>query len=76
MKVEDTLDHLTALILFYRNKLEQETLTGSEGQIYVRCLMLMGLRDATMRSRQLDQLTDANLEAMELPFEANEKFDR
>ena len=33
MKVEETLDHLTALILFYRNKLEQETLTGSRGRI-------------------------------------------
>ena len=30
------------------------------------------LRDATMRSRQLDQLTEANIEAMELPFEVNE----
>ena len=34
--------------------------------------MLMGLRDATMRSRQLDQLADANVEAMQLPFEVNE----
>ena len=34
--------------------------------------MLMGLRDATMKSRQLDQLTEANIEAMELPFEVNE----
>ena len=72
MRTEETLDHLTALILYYRNKLEQETLTGAEGTIYVRCLMLMGLRDATMRSRQLDQLADANVEAMELPFEVNE----
>lgn len=26
------------------------------------------LRDATMRSRQLDQLTEANVEVIELPF--------
>lgn len=72
MKIDDTLDHLTALILYYRNKLEQETLTGAEGTIYVRCLMLMGLRDATLRSRQLDQLADANISAYDLPFEVNE----
>gem|GEM_PF-4429006 len=32
----------------------------------------MGLRDATLRSRQIDQLADANVEAMELPFEVHE----
>ena len=72
MRTEETLDHLTALITYYRNKLEQETLTGAEGTIYVRCLMLMGLRDATLRSRQLDQLADANISAYDLPFEVNE----
>ena len=28
--------------------------------------------DATMKSRQLDQLTEANIQALDLPFEVNE----
>jgi len=57
--------------MLYTRASQLPSTTPKESTIHVRCLMLMGLRDATLRSRQLDQLADVNVEAMELPFEVS-----
>lgn len=68
MKSEETLDHLLALVQFYKDKIEEGTLTGSEGSNYIRALMLLGLRDATIRTRHLEQLNDGG-GILRLPFD-------
>lgn len=67
MKAEDTIDHLLALVQFYKNKIDEGTLTGSEGGNYIKALMLLGLRDATLRTRHLEQMSNGT-EVLDLPF--------
>jgi hypothetical protein len=69
MTSNETLEHLLALVRFYKQKMDDGTLSGSEGNIYLRALMLLGLRDATVRSRNLEQLSNS-VEYEELPFDA------
>lgn len=69
MTSNETLEHLLALVRFYKQKMDDGTLSGSEGNIYLRALMLLGLRDATIRSRNLEQLSNT-VEYEELPFDA------
>jgi hypothetical protein len=68
MKSEETLDHLLALVQFYKQKIDDGTLSGSEGSNYIRALMLLGLRDATLKSRHIESISDG-LEVYNLPFE-------
>ena len=68
MKAEDTIDHLLTLVQFYKNKIDEGTLTGSEGGNYIRALMLLGLRDASLRTRHLEQMSNG-VEVLDLPFE-------
>jgi len=71
MKQEETLDHLLALVRFYKNKIDEGTLTGSEGGNYIKALMLLGLRDATIRTRHLEQISNG-VEVLDLPFEGKD----
>ena len=71
MTSNETLEHLLALVRFYKQKMDDGTLSGSEGNIYLRALMLLGLRDATVRSRNLEQLSNT-VEYEELPFQGRD----
>jgi hypothetical protein len=71
MTSSETLEHLLALVRFYKQKMDDGTLSGSEGNIYLRALMLLGLRDATVRSRNLEQLSNT-VEYEELPFQGRD----
>jgi hypothetical protein len=71
MKSEETLDHLLDLIKYYKSKMDAGTLTGSDGNIYLRSLMLLGLRDATLKSRHIESISDG-LEVYNLPFEVRD----
>jgi hypothetical protein len=71
MKSEETLDHLLDLIKYYKRKMDAGTLTGSDGNIYLRSLMLLGLRDATLKSRHIEGISDG-LEVYNLPFEVRD----
>jgi hypothetical protein len=68
MNSDDTLDHLVDLISFYKQKIKDGTLSGSEGSNYIKSLMLLGLRDATIRTRHLEQISNG-VEVLDLPFE-------
>ena len=67
MNSDDTVDHLIDLISFYKQKIKDGTLSGSEGSNYLRALMLLGLKDSVLRTRQLEQLSDG-FEIVNLPF--------
>jgi hypothetical protein len=69
MKSDETLEHLLELVQFYRTKIQEGTLTGSEGSNFIRALMLLGLRDATIRTRHLEQMSN-DPEILRLPFDA------
>ena len=68
MNPDDTIEHLLTLVQFYRKKMDEGTLTGSEGGNYIKALMLLGLRDATIRTRHLDQISNG-VEVLDLPFD-------
>ena len=70
MKTEDTIDFLLALVRFYRQKIDEGTLTGAEGGNYIKALVLLGLRDATLRTRHLEDMSN-DPEIVNLPFNAN-----
>ena len=53
MNSDDTVDHLIDLISFYKQKIKDGTLSGSEGSNYLRALLLLGLKDSVLRTRQL-----------------------
>jgi len=72
MKSQETLDCLIELISYYKGKVKDGSLSGWEGQIYVRCLLLAGLRDATIRSRSIEQLSEESIEILDLPFPVRE----
>ena len=72
MKPDETLDHLLDLVKFYKSKMEEGSLTGAEGNIYLRALMLLGLRDATIRSRHIEAISQSNDIYANLPFQVND----
>lgn len=71
MNPDDTIEHLLTLVQFYKNKIDEGTLTGSEGGNYIKALMLLGLRDSVVRTRHLEQFSDT-VQKVQLPFDAKE----
>lgn len=69
MKSEETIDHILALVKMYREKVEDGTLTGAEGGNYIKALLLLGLRDASLRTRHLENMSN-DTEILKLPFDA------
>jgi hypothetical protein len=69
MNPDDTIEHLLTLVQFYKNKIDEGTLTGSEGGNYIKALMLLGLRDSVVRTRHLEQFSDT-VQKVQLPFDA------
>ena len=69
MNPDDTIEHLLTLVQFYRKKMDEGTLTGSEGGNLIKALMLLGLRDSVVRTRHLEQFSDT-VQKVQLPFEA------
>ena len=67
MNSDDTVDHLIDLISFYKQKIKDGTLSGSEGGNYIRALMLLGLKDAAIQTRHLEQMSKGT-EVLQLPF--------
>ena len=63
----DALDHVLAMVGYYRSKLEDGRLTGSEAAVYLKCLTILGVTNDVMSSRNVEKLAMAE-EALELPF--------
>lgn len=67
MKGDDVLEHLLALVKFYREKMKSDNLSGSEAGVYLKCLCLLGARDTAIRSRHLVHLETRD-KVLDLPF--------
>lgn len=73
MKPDQTLDCLLELVEFYQTKIKDKSLTGSEAGILLKSLMVLGLRDASVRSRHIENISET-VELMDLPFKENERI--
>ena len=71
MKQEQVLDHVIGLVDHFKNKKDTGELTAGEASIYLKCLGVLGAKDAVMNLKQMESLSD-KIEVLELPFEANE----
>jgi hypothetical protein len=68
MRGEEVLDHLLALVAFYREKMKTDELSGSEAGVYLKALCLLGARDVAIRSRHVERL-ETTEGVLDLPFE-------
>ena len=68
MKKEETIESLLALVRFYKKKIDKGTLTGSEGSTYIKALLLLGLKDASIKTRNLEDINES-VEIVNLPFQ-------
>ena len=73
MKPDQTLDCLLELVEIYQAKIKDKSLTGSEAGILLKSLMVLGLRDASVRSRHIENISES-VELMNLPFKENERI--
>ena len=67
MKQEEVLDHVIELIHYFKQKKDNGDLTGSEASIYLKCLSVLGAKNAVMNLNQMDTISD-KIEVLELPF--------
>ena len=67
MRGDEVLDHILALVAFYREKMKSDDLSGSEAGVYLKCLSLLGARDMAIRSRHLERLETRD-GVLDLPF--------
>ena len=67
MKQEQVLDHVIGLVDHFKQRKDHGELTASEAGIYLKCLSVLGARDAVMSLNQMDTLSD-KIEVLELPF--------
>lgn len=71
MKQEQVLDHVLGLVDHFKRKKDEGQLTSADAGIYLKCLALLGAKDAVMNLKQIESLSD-NVEVLDLPFEVNE----
>lgn len=69
MKTEETIESLLTLVRFYKKKIDEGTLTGTEGGTYIKALLLLGLKDAAIKTRHLEDINES-VEIVNLPFDA------
>ena len=67
MKQEQVLDHVIGLVDHFKQRKDNGELTASEAGIYLKCLSVLGARDAVMTINQMDTLSD-KMGVLELPF--------
>ena len=67
MKQEQVLDHVLGLVDHFKRKKDDGELTSGDAGIYLKCLSVLGARDAVMSLNQMDTLSD-KMEVLELPF--------
>ena len=65
MKQEQVLDHVIGLVDHFKQRKDNGELTASEAGIYLKCLSVLGVRDAVMSLNQMDTLSN-KMEVLEL----------
>ena len=71
MKTDDVLDHVIALVNHFKKKMETDELSSGDASCYIKCLGILGARDAVMSNRNIEKLAEAQ-EVVELPFSVRE----
>jgi len=71
MKTDDVLDHVIALVNHFKKKMETDELSSGDASCYIKCLGILGARDAVMCNRNIEKLAEAQ-EVVELPFSVRE----
>ena len=68
MKQDQIIDHVLGLIDHFKGRKETGELTAAEAGIYLKCLAILGAKDAIVNARQMESLSD-KMGVVELPFE-------
>ena len=53
MKQVDLLDHVIALVNHFKKKMETDELSSGDASCYIKCLGILGARDAVMSNRNI-----------------------
>jgi len=69
MKQSEILDHVIQLVEYFKTKKDNGELSAGEASIYLKCLSVLGAREAVMSLQQMDSLSDG-IEVLDLPFES------
>jgi hypothetical protein len=72
MQGDVMMDHLLALVQHYRKKLEEGDISGTEANVYLRALGVLGIRDVVLRTKHLELYGSSDPNALELPFVVKE----
>ena len=57
MKQEQVLDHVIELVEYFKRKKDDGELSAGEASIYLKCLSVLGARDAVKSLKQMDALS-------------------
>jgi len=68
MKQEHVLDHILGLVDHFKTKRDNGELSAGEASVYLKCLGILGAKDAVMNLKQMESLSD-KMGVIELPFE-------
>jgi len=68
MKQSEILDHVIQLVEYFKTKKDNGELSAGEASIYLKCLSVLGAREAVMSLQQMDSLSNG-MEVLDLPYE-------
>jgi len=68
MKQDQIIEHVLGLIDHFKGRKDTGELTAAEAGIYLKCLAILGAKEAVMSMNQMESLSD-KMEVVELPFE-------
>ena len=68
MNGEQVLDHVLGLVDHFKRKRDDNDLSAGEAAVYLKCLAILGAKDAIVNARQMEALSD-KMGVVELPFE-------
>ena len=67
MNGEQVLDHVLGLVDHFKRKRDDNDLSAGEAAVYLKCLAILGAKDAIVNARQMEALSDSR-DALVLPF--------
>ena len=71
MKQVQVLDHVLGLVDHFKTKRDNGELSAGEASVYLKCLGILGAKDAVMNLKQMESLSN-NVEVLDLPFQVRE----
>jgi len=71
MNGNEVVDHVLGLVDHFKRKRDDNDLSAGEAAVYLKCLAILGAKDAIVNARQMEALSDSR-DALELPFSERE----